>query len=175
VTEHLPKIANSQADKPASRVSAILRRPDLYAARFASNFVYFWELYPSRLKMSEQEYRDNLNAKDSRIVKETIYSANQLINAVSLLSTGPILAFALIGTVAMYWRRGLRRELSLLWLVMLSFAVGYAFFVGKIRYRIPVEPYLIVLSACGFDEAYRLLSARFRSAVNESVSVLSRG
>ena len=51
--------------------------------------------------------------------------------------------------------KNLRRELSLLWIMALSFAVGYAFFNGKIRYRVPVEPYLIILSAYGIHASLR--------------------
>src|SRR5207344_1036447 len=86
-----------------------------------------------------------------------------LINSISILSTGPIFLFALLGTVAMRLRRDLRRELSVLWIIVLSFAVGYAFFSGKIRYRIPVEPYLIILSAYGMHATYAMISACFKS------------
>jgi hypothetical protein len=135
--------------------------------------VQFWELYPSRIQMSDQDYRDKLNAKDPRVVKKTIYTPNPLINTVSTLSTGPILFLALLGTAAMWLRRDLRRALSLLWLVALSFAIGYSFFVGKIRYRIPVEPYLMILSAFGFYEIYETISARLKSALVPSASITS--
>ena len=52
------------------------------------------------MTMSFQGYRDELHAKDSRVIKETIYTPNRLINAVSILSTGPIFLFALLGTAA---------------------------------------------------------------------------
>ena len=55
--------------------------------------------------MGDQGYRDEFHAKDSQVIKETIYSPNRLINAVSLLSTGPIFLFALLGTVAMWLRK----------------------------------------------------------------------
>ena len=123
--------------------------------------------------MSEKGYRDELHAKDSRIVKETIYAPNRLINAVSILSTGPVFFFALVGTIAMWLRRDLRRALSILWIIALSFAVGYAFFYGKMRYRIPVEPYLIILSAYGIHATYAMISARFTSVVPSSGSIIS--
>jgi 4-amino-4-deoxy-L-arabinose transferase-like glycosyltransferase len=157
---YLPIITTTKTDSEADRIDAVWSRLDLYAVRFGRNFVQFWELYPSRIQMSDQDYRDKLNDKDPRIVKKTIYTPNRLINTVSTLSTGPILVFALLGTAGMWLRRDLRRALSLLWFVALSFAIGYSFFVGKIRYRIPVEPYLMILSAYGFYEIFEMISAR---------------
>jgi CHASE2 domain-containing sensor protein len=124
--------------------------------------------------MNDQDYRDELHANDSRIVKETIYTDNRLINAVSILSTGPVFFFALLGTIAMWLRRDLRRPLSILWIIALSFAVGYGFFWGKMRYRLPVEPYVIILSAYGIHAAYAMISTRFTSVVGSSESIISR-
>jgi 4-amino-4-deoxy-L-arabinose transferase-like glycosyltransferase len=156
------------------RNTAILHALELYAVRVGRNFAYFWELYPSRVEMSFPGNREELHAKDSRLVKETIYRPNRLINAISILSTGPILLFALFGTAAMWLSRDLRRELLMLWLIALSFAVGYAFFWGKIRYRIPVEPYLIILSAYGINATYAMIAARFKSLIGSSGSIISR-
>jgi 4-amino-4-deoxy-L-arabinose transferase-like glycosyltransferase len=167
------KILTVEADLRKDRVSGIFQRLDLYAVRFRRNFVNFWELYPSGITMNEKGYRENLHSKDSRIVEETIYAPNRLITTVSILSTGPVFLFALLGTAAMWLRKDLRRELSILWIMALSFAVGYAFFYGKMRYRIPVEPYLIILSAYGMNAVYELISARFTSAVVSSGSFIS--
>ena len=124
--------------------------------------------------MSNQSYRDELHARDSRVIKETIYIPNRLINAVSILSSGPIFLFALLGTIAMALRRDLKRELALLWIMTLSFAVGYALFVGKLRYRIPVEPYLIILGAYGINITCAMISARVKSLLVPSASLISR-
>ena len=168
---YLPQIVTTETRLQDNGVNPILLRLELYAVHFGRNFVEFWELYPSRIQMSDQGYRNKLHAKDSQIVKETIYSPNQLINAVSILSVGPIFLCALLGTVAMWLRRDRWRELSLLWVMVLSFAVGYAVFVGKIRYRVPVEPYLIILSAYGVHAAYAVISARFKSVAVPSGSI----
>jgi 4-amino-4-deoxy-L-arabinose transferase-like glycosyltransferase len=174
--QHLrkPKIVTPESNLQNDRLNAILLRSELYAVRFGRNFADFWELYPSRMLTTDQGYRDWLHAEDSQLVKETIYSPNRLINAVSMLSTGPIFLFALFGTVAMWLRRDLRRELSMLWIMALSFAVGYAFFIGKIRYRIPVEPYLIILSAYGIHATYARIATHSRSLLGSSGSIISR-
>jgi len=168
------KIVTVETNLRDDPLNAILYRLELEAIRVSRNFYYFWELYPHGVKMSFPGYRDALHAEDSRVIKETIYSPNQLINTVSMLSTGPVFLFAIFGTVAMWLRKDLRRELSMLWLVVLSFAVGYAFFIGKIRYRIPVEPYLIILSAYGIKATYAMMSARLKSTVESNGSIVSR-
>ena len=123
--------------------------------------------------MNEKGYRDELHARDSRIIKETIYAPNRLINAVSILSTGPVFLFALVGTIAMWLRRDLRRALSILW-IMASVVCGrIRVLYGKMRYRIPVEPYLIILSAYGIHATYAMISARFTSVVPSSGSIIS--
>jgi 4-amino-4-deoxy-L-arabinose transferase-like glycosyltransferase len=171
---HVPKIVTPETDPQDDRVDVILSHPELYGFRVGRSFLRFWELYPTRITMSHQSFRDTMHAKDSRVVQETIYTPNRLVNTVSILSTGPVFLFALVGTVAMWVRRDLRRELSMLWIMALSFAVGYAFFWGKLRYRVPVEPYIIILSAYGMQAAYVMISPRFKSFLLSSGSIVSR-
>ena len=69
--------------------------------------------------------------------------------AVSMLSVGSLYLFAVVGVASMWRGREKRRELSLFILLVLSFALSYALSWGKIRYRVPVDPYIILLSAWG--------------------------
>jgi hypothetical protein len=168
------KLVTPATNQENTMVNAILRYPELYAGHFRRSFVWFWELYPSRIRMSDQSYREKLHTKDPRIVTETIYTPNRFINAVSVLSTGPMFFFAFLGTAAMCLRRDMRRELTMLWVMVLSFAIGYAFFGGKMRYRIPVEPYLIILSAYGIHASYAVVSGRVKSVLGSSRPITSR-
>jgi 4-amino-4-deoxy-L-arabinose transferase-like glycosyltransferase len=81
--------------------------------------------------------------------------------AVSLLSTGPLFLFAILGTVAMWLHEERRRDLWFLWGTILSFAVTYSFFFTQSRYRIPIEPFIIILSAYGIKQTWDLAAARF--------------
>jgi hypothetical protein len=38
---------------------------------------------------------------------------------------------------------------------------GYSAFYTKTRYRIPIEPYIVILSAYGIKKTWDLLAARF--------------
>ena len=111
------------------------------------------------MAMDRQEYREQWHEKDQRVVKDTILIANDLIDAVSLLSTGPLFLFAIIGTLAMCVEQKRRRDLSLMWALILSFAVIYSMFVTRTRYRIPIEPYITILSAYGLKMAWSILAA----------------
>jgi hypothetical protein len=53
--------------------------------------------------------------------------------------------------------RARRRYLTLLWAIILSFAGVYSVFYAKTRYRIPIEPYITILSAYGLQQAWLLL------------------
>ena len=67
------------------------------------------------------------------------------------------LGFAIVGAGAMWLRKDLRRYLTLL--LGMIFSVAYSFFFGKIRYRLPVEPYIIILSAYGIKTTWATLAA----------------
>ena len=145
-------------------------RVNLFAAHFGRQFMRFWELYPNRIKMDRPGRRENWNGKDPRVVPSTIYRPTSLINTVSILSTGPVFLFAILGTAAMWRRRESRFHLSLFWAMALSYAIGYAVFVGRIRYRIPVEPYIIIVGAYGIALTWQSWSRRYARAHSEDRS-----
>lgn len=158
-TQHLPYVGEIQEDgdnKSEDKVEAIMANPGEYLKHFGSAFVHFWELYPQRVKMSRPAYRAKLHARDSRIVRKTIFDTSWT-SLISILSVGPMFFFALIGVGAMWGDKERRCNLSLLCMIILSFAIGYSFFYARTRYRIPVEPYILILSAYGMAQVYGML------------------
>ena len=166
VIQHLPTMRSAQGDLQSGKVEAILNHPDEFAARFAGHFLHFWQLYPDRMAMDKPQYREQWHKMDQRVVKVSILAANDLINAVGILSTGPLFLFAIIGTLAMFVEQKRRRYVSLLWGLILSFAVIYSMFVTRTRYRIPIEPYITILSAYGLKMAWSMMAARFEFGVS---------
>ena len=166
VIQHLPTMRSAEGERQGGKVEAILNHPDEFAARYAGHFLHFWQLYPDRMAMDKPEYRKQWNKMDQRVVKDTILAANDLINAVGILSTGPLFLFAIIGTLAMFVEQKRRRYVSLLWGLILSFAVIYSMFVTRTRYRIPIEPYFTILSAYGLKMAWSMMAARFEFGVS---------
>jgi hypothetical protein len=152
--EHLPRmpgssIRNSSQSKSEGKIEAILQNPTPFIVRAATQFVYFWRLYPERLGMNSPRVRERYHRRDSRVIKSSVFSAGNLSKIINVASTIPLFLFALIGTVAMWCHKECRRNLSFLWTMILSFAIGYSFFWAKMRFRVPVEPYLVILAAYG--------------------------
>lgn len=161
LVDHLPQTPSAEENVQENKVQAILKYPDFFADHFISEFLHFWKPYPDRIAMDRPELRKKMHEDDPRVVKDTIFTTNNLIKAVSILTTGPLFFFAIIGTGAMWFQRERRRSLSLLWATILSFAVGYSFFYTQMRYRIPIEPYIIILSAHGLSQTYSALAKSF--------------
>jgi 4-amino-4-deoxy-L-arabinose transferase-like glycosyltransferase len=141
------------------RMQLLLRNPGTFVDRTVREFGHFWELYPTRVLMSHQSYREELHEQDARVVKQTVFGTNYT-DLISVISTGPMFLFALIGTGALWLRKDRRPGFSLLCMTILSFALGYSFFFGKTRYRLPVEPFIIILSAYGLEQIWSLLAGQ---------------
>jgi 4-amino-4-deoxy-L-arabinose transferase-like glycosyltransferase len=161
VVEHLPRMRSADKELRQKKLEAIAQHPGEYVFRTANEFLHFWQLYPDRIQMSEPGYRKKIHEKKSRLVEDTLFTTNSLIKVISILSTGPLFSFAILGAAAMWFERQRRRELALLWATILSFAVVYSLFYAKTRYRIPIEPYIIILSAYGIKKTWDLVASRF--------------
>jgi GT2 family glycosyltransferase/4-amino-4-deoxy-L-arabinose transferase-like glycosyltransferase len=163
LVEHLPSMDNTQEDAGGNnsdgKVKAILGNPGTFAVRYVRELGHFWELYPERILMSQSTFRQKMYEEDPRIVRETIIGTSWT-SLLSILSEGPMYFFALIGIGTMSFQKERRRDLSLLCLTILSFALGYSFFWGKMRYRIPVEPYIVILCAYGLWQSWLALKKR---------------
>ena len=133
---------------PDESENIIFRYIGRIANRFPGEFASFFELYPRRVNLLKQSIRDRVHERNPRFVRYTIFGSEPVI-VVSVVSVGSIFAFALIGVWAMWREKDKRREFSLLVLMIMSFALSYAATWGKIRYRIPVDPYIIILSSFG--------------------------
>jgi 4-amino-4-deoxy-L-arabinose transferase-like glycosyltransferase len=157
LVERLPSIRHAlkQGEGRASedRMRAILTNTASYARRFAREFGYFWELVPHRVRMNQSVLREKKHAQDARILRDTVFGLSWT-SLVSVVSTGPAFLFALIGVGALWLAKDCRQNLSLLCLTILSFAIGYSFFWGKMRYRIPIEPYILILGAYGLRQTW---------------------
>jgi 4-amino-4-deoxy-L-arabinose transferase-like glycosyltransferase len=158
--QHLPAMAATEGDVKTRSVQNLVQQPGAFAAHFQREFVNFWKIELHRISMDWPSYREALHERDNRIVRDTIFTSNGLINLVSIVTTAPLFLFAIIGTGAMLFDQERRRHLALLWSTILSFAVVYSIFHAKTRYRIPIEPYIVILSAYGITAAWRLVATR---------------
>jgi len=120
--------------------------PRALAARVGREFLHFWEFYPQRLTTDNARRRAALHANDTRLPTEPSFPAD-LRDRLSAVSWALVLGLALLGLGAVWRHR--RLDAVLLLLVSLVFALGYAAFMGKIRYRIPVVPLVMVIASAG--------------------------
>lgn len=102
--------------------------PKGFISHYSSEFVHFWQLYPDRV-MTKNQFTNS----------KTMY--------VSIATFAPVLIFSIL---ALFYSKKNWRKVGLLFLTIMSFALGYAFFQTRVRYRIPVEPYMIILASYGF-------------------------
>ncbi len=161
--DHLPRmsgspVSRSSQNKREGKIEAILENPGPFVSRAARQFVYFWRLYPERLAMSSPKVRERYHRRDARVLTTPVFSASGLPKIISVAATIPLFVFALVGTITMWWRKGYGRELSFLWTLILSFAIGYSLFFAKMRFRVPIEPYLVILGAYGLVRTYSVFS-----------------
>lgn len=99
-----------------------------FIEHYTHEFIHFWQLFPDRV-MSQNQF------------------TNWKTTAISLFTFGPILVFFVVGIFFSVkdWRNA-----ALLVITVMSFALGYSFFQTRIRYRIPIEPFMIILASYGF-------------------------
>lgn len=109
-------------------------------------FGHFWALYPDRLETQKSEYRESIYSKDQRMARKNVFVSG-FIKYVSIAILLPIFILALIGLI----RSGLCTSGGwLLFLMVMSIALGYSMLFAEVRYRIPVEPYILLFAAAGF-------------------------
>jgi hypothetical protein len=128
--------------------------PGALLSRVTHQFAQFWELVPTRLTTDDPLKRQRLHQRDSRLSVRPLFQRG-LRDLVSAASFSLELMLALVGVVVVWRTR--RKNTLLLVAIILAYAVGYAVFVAKLRYRIPVLPLLFLFSGAGAATAYHFI------------------
>lgn len=143
--------------------AAVLRRtwqdPLAVVSHVGFEFGHFWEFYPTRLATDDPVHRAQLHDADPRLPSTPSFPT-ALRDWASALSFGVELALALVG-LGVTWRRQ-RIAATLLLGVPLAYALGYALFVAKLRYRISVMPCVLLFAGAGVTTLARPLLGRWR-------------
>ena len=106
---------------------------------------HFWAPYPDRLDTQSSRYQQGVQQEDQRMMS-TGGSLWKLAKIASMSVMIPLFLLAILGVfTSQFWRRGP----LLLVCLLVSFSVGYSLIVAEVRYRIPVEPYLLMFVAAG--------------------------
>ena len=98
-----------------------------------TRFFDFWRLYPRK---NLEQVGNLVNYRESKGLNK--------IQMVSLFSFGPLLLLFLI---SLYTERQILKKYYFIPIVILSYSALYSVFVTRTRYRLPLEPLLIMLAA----------------------------
>lgn len=100
------------------------------------------------------------------IAFETRYSQNSfsgdVFKHIGALAFGLLLVFGVIGLYKMP-NSTTKQQLILIFLMIMAFALAYSFFGVRTRYRIPTDPYLLIIAAAGFTQIFTKALSRLRS------------
>ncbi len=142
-----------------SMLHRIWTDPRTLAERTGRQFIQFWELTPTRLVTDDPVKREELHQRDPRLPVQPLFPST-LRNTVSGVSFGLELVLAMIGLVVAV--RDRPRQTVLMVAILVAYAIGFALFVAKLRYRITVLPLLFTFSAVGAASLYSLVRGPFR-------------
>ena len=108
---------------------------------------HFWALYPDRLDTSSASYQRQVQNKDARMAT-TRSSLWTLAKYLSIVVMAPLFFFALVGLAAsLPWRRAAYLLLG----AVFGLSIGYSQIYAEVRYRIPIEPYVLIFTAFGIN------------------------
>lgn len=125
---------------PTTLKALIIREPIRYFTRhFFPELLKFWSPIITRITTEERR-------------------PGAAMQAVSVIFLTPLLIFALIGVSEL--RRADGRNLLLVLIPVAVLAIGYALFFVEVRYRIPIDGFLIILAAVGFRSVNLLRKMR---------------
>lgn len=127
--------------------------PGALISHTTRQFLNFWELAPTRMATDDPARRQQLHRRDQRLSTQPLVSLG-LRDRVSSASFALELALALVGLVAAVRARWRQTLLPLT--VIFAYAMGFALFVGKLRYRIPVLPLVFLFTGVGASTIYSL-------------------
>ena len=156
-TDYLKEHPNgTDKDKVGSIVSNYIEHPGQSLRYMLSEMAHFWALYPDRLDTQSKAYQKRIHQQDDRMVK-TSSTLWRLAQTMSIVIMAPIFLLALIGV---FVGHPFRWHQLLLLLTIFSMAMGYSLIYAEVRYRIPVEPYILMFTSVGVWFLYHKLVLR---------------
>ncbi|MBN1559450.1 glycosyltransferase family 39 protein [candidate division KSB1 bacterium] len=156
-TEYLKKHPNGTDDDKLGRIFGnYLKHPVQSITYMLGEIGHFWALYPDRLDTPSPEYQQKILAQDHRMVRVKKMLWNAAVIA-SIIIMSPVFAFSLVG---LFTSRPVNRKKMLLLICIIGMMIGYSLIYAEVRYRIPIEPYVLMFMAAGLVRMYALLQVR---------------
>ena len=111
-----------------------------------SELAHFYALYPDRMDTANPHYHAKIKKSDERFA-DSFQGKWGLLKLSSIVIMTPVFIFSIIGLFASHV---FRRKQLLLLSTIVSVSIGYSMILAEVRYRIPVEPYILMFTAVGF-------------------------
>lgn len=166
-TDYLKNNPNgTDADKMGAIINNYLKHPGQSLEYMLSELGHFWALYPDRLDTKSEDYVHNIRQKDRRIVslKSTMWKIALMMSVLVIL---PVFILAIIG---LFTSHPFERRKLLLLFTIAALSIGYSLIYAEVRYRIPIEPYVLMFMAMGLIKIYTLyhaLGAKYQEEQDE--------
>ncbi len=162
---HLPQMDKTAAGSGSvsnGSLQGIAANPGKFALRVGKEFLHFWSFIPDRIVSKDEQYLEKRHKDDPRLMTKNPF-VSPWLNYVSILTYGPVFILGILGLILLrnkWW------ALSLLFLLLMSQALGYSLFFTQVRYRLPVEFCLMIFAGGGAIAVWNLLSKnhKMRSA-----------
>jgi 4-amino-4-deoxy-L-arabinose transferase-like glycosyltransferase len=110
-----------------------------------SEMGHFWALYPDRLDTANPHYRESIHAKDQRMVT----TGGRLWPYLKVISIVVMSLVFILAVSGLFSSPISKQHLLLVLLTVTGFSVGYSLIYAEVRYRIPIEPFIIMFTAAG--------------------------
>ena len=121
---------------------------------------HFWSPYPDRLDTNRPDYRHNIHDEDRRMFTGGSWFW-RLVPAASMAVMIPVFVLAVAGLLT----TRLNRMHILMLASIVALSVGYSLLFAEVRYRIPIEPYMLMFSAAGWVWIRCRLSAQTKAGI----------
>lgn len=161
-TEYLKKNpTGGEKDKVGNIFANYFKHPVKSFLYMTSELGHFWALFPDRLDTQSASYQESIQAKDGRM-RTTRGRLWQIVKIASICFMSPIFICAIIGLLTM---NPFYRQRLLLLFTILAVSMGYSLIVAEVRYRIPVEPYVLMFTSAGIFIIINFIKNKFPSNI----------
>jgi 4-amino-4-deoxy-L-arabinose transferase-like glycosyltransferase len=125
----------------------IVQAPGAYAVYVAGQMKRLWTIQPDQLQTANVEVRKKAAAQDARMLVKN-HPAEKVQRFAWLFSV-VLTPYYLLAFLGVWAGRAQLRKGFLFLLLILGYSFGYAMFFARLRYRLPIEPFVALFSAVG--------------------------
>jgi len=130
-------------------INFISKSPIKFSLFYLKKAGNFWRFYPRTISQNRDTSKKNI--------------------IVSMIFYGFVLPLSFLGMIVSlkHWRKFI-----IIFGAIFSFNFGYAVFMTSIRYRMPVEPYILIFTAIGLVTIYHIINTKLiKASTNNMVNV----